>query len=71
MPGTKKLLHSKWSAVDPRNREKHFVVTRVIDPRPELGEGPRVELEAVTSGRRVDVGLEDLDDRSVWTRGWT
>ena len=26
----KKLLHSKWTAVEPRNREKHFLVTRVI-----------------------------------------
>jgi hypothetical protein len=26
----KKLLHSKWTAVEPRNKEKHFLVTKVI-----------------------------------------
>ena len=30
----KKLLLTKWTAVKPRNREKHFVVTRVIEPEP-------------------------------------
>jgi len=24
-----KLLHTKWTAVEPRNKEKHFLVTKV------------------------------------------
>ena len=31
----KKLLLSKWTAVQPLNREKHFVVVRVIEPELE------------------------------------
>ena len=30
----KKLLHTKWTAVAPRNKEKHFLVTKVIEPEP-------------------------------------
>ena len=25
----KKLLHSKWTAVNPQNKEKHFIVAEV------------------------------------------
>jgi hypothetical protein len=27
-----KLLLSKWTAVEPREREKHFMVVKVLDP---------------------------------------
>ena len=30
----KKLLHTKWTAVSPLNKEKHFLVTKVIEPEP-------------------------------------
>ena len=30
----KKLLHTKWTAVVPRNKEKPFLVTKVIEPVP-------------------------------------
>ena len=38
----KKLLHSKWTAVVPHNKEKHFIVTQVIVPV-----GTRVEAGAL------------------------
>lgn len=47
----KKLLLSKWTAVQPLNREKHFVVVRVIEPEPPAVSIAQVELEAVHSGR--------------------
>ena len=28
----RKLLDSKWTAVNPRNKEKHFLVTGIVDP---------------------------------------
>lgn len=31
---SKKLLQTKWTAVTPRNKEKHFLVTKVIEPEP-------------------------------------
>ena len=30
----KKLLLSKWTAVTPHDKEKHFIVTGVIEPEP-------------------------------------
>jgi hypothetical protein len=30
----KKLLHTKWTAVAPRNKGKHFLVTKVVEPEP-------------------------------------
>ena len=45
----KKLLLTKWTAVTPHNREKHFVVVRVIEPEPPSIRVEQVELEAVHS----------------------
>ena len=33
----KKLLLSKWTAVMPENKEKHFMVIKVIEPEVEGG----------------------------------
>jgi hypothetical protein len=50
-PRSPKKLHlSKWTAVQPLNREKHFVVVRVIEPEPPAVRIAQVELEA-GSGR--------------------
>ncbi len=68
MPRLDELPDSKWSAVQPRNREKHFVVTRVIRSDPEA---PRVELQAVLTKRRIEVPLERLLDPKGWKRGWS
>lgn len=66
----KKLLLSKWTAVTPLNKEKHFVVTRVVAPDPPTMMIAQVELEAVHSGRSVTVGLCELTDSSRWHQGW-
>lgn len=42
----KKLSLTKWTAVKPRNRERHLVVTRVIEPEPPSMRVEHVELEA-------------------------
>jgi len=66
----KKLLHTKWTAVEPRNREKHFLVTRVFEP--ELPGSPlvSVEIEAVHSKRAQIIGWRELTDVARWRRGW-
>lgn len=46
-----KLLLSKWTAATPRNKEKHFLVTRVIQPEPPAVAIEFVELEAIHSRR--------------------
>jgi tryptophan-rich hypothetical protein len=65
-----KLLLSKWTAVDPVDREKHFIVTRLIatelpDTRIEM-----VQIEALYSGRNVSLPWRALCDASVWRQGW-
>ena len=66
----KKLLLSKWTAVAPVNREKHFVVVKVVEP--VVPEGPIVfvEIEAVHSHRSTTLAWRELQDTRVWRQGW-
>ena len=66
----KKLLLSKWTAVSPANNEKHFVVTRVVEPDPPAVRIEWVEIEAVHSGRSSMLRWRDLTDGSRWRQGW-
>jgi tryptophan-rich hypothetical protein len=66
----KKLLMTKWTAVAPRHREKHFVVTRVIEPEPPSMRVEQVELEAVHSKQVYLLHWRELADASVWRQGW-
>ena len=65
-----KLLHSKWTAALPVNKEKHFIVIKVIEP--ELPGAPvtEVELQAVHSQRVQTLPWRALQDASVWRQGW-
>ena len=64
----RKLQLSKWTARSPRNREKHFMVTRLIfDQDDEVLE---VELEAVISGRAERMEWQRLLDSDQWLMGW-
>lgn len=66
----KKLLNSKWTATVPTNKEKHFIVTKLITP--VLLDAPitLVELESVFSKRSVTLAWRDLTDDSHWQQGW-
>ena len=66
----KKLLLSKWTAVVPRNKERHFVVIRVIQPEPPEVRIEQVELQAVHSGRVLLLHWRMLKDARVWRQGW-
>jgi len=66
----KKLLHTKWTAVAPRNKEKHFLVTKVIEPMPPGSPVVSVEIEAVHSKRARIIGWRELTDAAQWRRGW-
>lgn len=66
----KKLLLSKWTAVSPAHKEKHFVVTRVVKPDPPAVRVDWVEIEAVHSGRASILRWRDLTDGSRWRQGW-
>ena len=66
---TKKLLNSKWTAVTPIGKEKHFIVTEV--KYLELGAIDSMSLEAVISKRSVCVNWRDLKDTNLWQQGWS
>jgi tryptophan-rich hypothetical protein len=66
----KKLLKSNWTAVAPKNKEKHFTVSKV-----EISENdPQVILSvivtAVLTSNSYKINYKDLNDGSIWTQGW-
>jgi tryptophan-rich hypothetical protein len=66
----RKLLHSKWTAVAPQGRQKHFIVVRLIEREsPELPP-EQVEIEAVHSRRRRIIDWRELRDPALWHQGW-
>ena len=65
-----KLLLSKWTAVNSRDKERHFLVSRVINPETAAHLIERVELEAVMTRRRSVVSWRELTDARQWLQGW-
>lgn len=64
----KVLLHSKWTASVPVNREKHFAVTEV-----EFDEDKKVircVIQAVYSSNEYEINWRDLKQPSQWRQGW-
>jgi tryptophan-rich hypothetical protein len=66
----KKLLLTKWTAVQPVARQKHFLVRQVHQPDVPGSPIEWVELEAVHSGRSLRMPWRDLRDPAVWKQGW-
>ena len=66
----RKLLKSKWTAVNPQNLEKHFLVVRVINPEAPRHKIQEVEMEAVMSKRSFILRWEELTEAANWQQGW-
>ena len=66
----KKLLLTKWTAVHPSNKRKHFLVSKVI--LPDLSEQAieYVELEAVFDKHMQRISWRELSNSAVWLQGW-
>ncbi len=64
----KKLHQSKWTAIRPINKEKHFIVTEV--EWDENGSVLHCLLEAVISHRSVSIDWHDLKNSDSWLIGW-
>lgn len=64
----RKLLLSKWTARQPRNREKHFLVSELICD--EEGTLLQVELQAVLTRRSERLAWQALQDGERWQMGW-
>jgi len=65
---SKKLLNSKWTAVSPNNKEKHFLITKL-----KFDENENVShclIEAVISNRTELINWKDLMESEDWLQGW-
>jgi tryptophan-rich hypothetical protein len=63
-----KLLLSKWTAVVPMNKEKHFLVTRVDKDEQDIIIS--CSLEAVMTRNEYSINWQELKDKSRWLAGW-
>ena len=63
-----KLLLSKWTAARPQNKEKHFLVTKLL--RNEEGDVQEIDLEAVMSQRVQRLAWQTLQNADDWKIGW-
>ncbi len=64
----RKLLNSKWTAVKPQQREKHFLVTELEFD--EQGQLVHCLIEAVISKRSSAIDWNELKDSEKWQQGW-
>jgi len=64
----KKLLNSKWTALKPRGKEKHFVVTRI--EHDERGVIIHCQIEAVLTRHSSEIDWRSLGDSDRWVAGW-
>ncbi len=64
----KKLKHSKWTAVHPQNKEKHFLITNVTFD--EDGTVIICEIEAIRSQRSMEIDWKTLRNTNIWKQGW-
>jgi tryptophan-rich hypothetical protein len=66
----KKLLLTKWTAVHPIHKQKHFLVSKVILPEPPDESIEFVELEAIYNKKLQVISWRDLGNPEVWIQGW-
>ena len=63
-----KLLNSKWTAVKPKNKEKHFLVVEVNFD--EEGVVVYCAVEAIIKKKRIAINWHDLKNSDHWKQGW-
>lgn len=66
----KKLLNSKWTAINPQNKEKHFLIVQVHLSSHDNQVVEKVTIEAVFTKRRFELCSKELQDDSKWSVGW-
>ena len=59
----KKLRLTKWTAVNPQNKEKHFLVTKVINPELPAHRIKFVKVETVLTKRNFTFPWIELADK--------
>jgi tryptophan-rich hypothetical protein len=66
----KKLHLTKWTAVQPVAKQKHFLVSKVIKPELPYEPVEFVEIESVFSKSTQVIPWRDLQNDEVWLQGW-
>ncbi|WP_421856174.1 TIGR02450 family Trp-rich protein [Marinomonas sp.] len=63
-----KLLLSKWTSTSPQQKEKHFIVTKLI--RDEENIVTECILEAVINKNQYQLAWQSLTSSEDWLQGW-
>ena len=64
----RKLMYSKWTAVKPARKEKHFIVTEIEFD--DEGAVTACMIESVMSKRIVPIQWQALKNQDQWIQGW-
>ena len=64
----KKLLNSKWTAVKPVKKEKHFLITEIEFD--EGGESGHCLIESVLYNCSESIEWRALKNNENWIQGW-
>ena len=64
----KKLLNSKWTKVEPTNKEKHFLISELKYDENELISDCLIE--AIISKNNESIDWNELKDSNKWQQGW-
>ena len=64
----KKLLNSKWTAVNAVNKQKHFVVSEVeFNDEQEL---IKCVIQAIMTKAEHSINWRNLRNQQYWLQGW-
>ena len=64
----KKLLNSKWTKVEPTNKEKHFLISELkYDENESISD---CLIEATISKNNDSIDWNELKDSTKWQQGW-
>ncbi|MDA9558031.1 TIGR02450 family Trp-rich protein [Vibrio sp.] len=64
----KKLLHSKWTSMTPKQKELHFIIVDV--EYDDEGVVCFCEIEAVMTHSKYAINWRELKDSTLWKMGW-
>lgn len=65
----KKLLLSKWTALQPKEKEKHFIVVKIEFDETKT-DVLSCTLEALMTKKQYETYPEELQNNQAWLQGW-
>lgn len=66
----KKLLLTKWTAVTPVAKQRHFLVSTLVKPEVLGAPVEFVEIEAILTNTRQVIAWRELQNDEIWRQGW-